>query len=198
MSRVISAPTFKLVEERLKNNELAQTFIEQKQARQLFVEVIKSFVGVKELQPNRGKEVQMFQSTLGLATGEPWCMAFQQTGIAYVEKKLKIKSPVLASGLCTKVWAETPTGQRVQVLPLAGAIAIWKHVSSKTAGHTGMVLDCDGLSFHAIEGNIAVGSISINEQVAEDGQGVRFTHRRYDLYNTNYGDMLLLGSLKPF
>ncbi|WP_259373584.1 hypothetical protein [Ideonella aquatica] len=33
---------------------------------------------------------------------------------------------------------------------------------------------------------------------ASAGQGVRFTHRRYDLFNPHNGDMLLLGSLKPF
>lgn len=61
-----------------------------------------------------------------------------------------------------------------------------------------MVLDCDGLSFHAIEGNTSSGSSSLNDKIIRDGDGVHWTHRRYDLFNNQSGDMLLLGCLKPF
>ena len=96
------------------------------------------------------------------------------------------------------VWNEAAPEQRVKSLPLAGAIAIWQHQNDKPHGHTGMVLDCDGTTFHAIEGNTAEGQDNLNGRIGQGGEGVRFTHRSYDLYNCHSSDLLLLCCLKPF
>jgi hypothetical protein len=198
--RKIQPAAVALIDGLIQNNPLAQDCLAQGpgRARQLFVEVVKSCLGIDEEGTNQGKEVQIFQKTVGLSAGDSWCMAFMQTGLAYVEKKLGVVSPVFASGGCVNTWQKTPVAQRVKLLPLAGAVAIWQHQNDPTHGHTGMVLDCDGVSFHAIEGNTADGGESLGNEVGQTGQGVRFTHRRYDLFNPHNGDMLLLGSLKPF
>jgi len=61
-----------------------------------------------------------------------------------------------------------------------------------------MVVDCDGVSFHAIEGNVSEGEDNLEGRVGQSGEGVRCTHRRYDLFNPLRGDMKLPGCLKPF
>ena len=153
MKRKIHADTIKLFDKLLENNALAQDSIVKNRARQLFVETAKSALGIKEVSKNKGVEVELFQKTVGLSPGDSWCMAFMQSCIAYVEHKTAIVSPIYASGTCMEVWDNSPVEQRVKVLPLAGAIAIWQHLTNPIHGHTGMVLDCDGVSFHAIEGN---------------------------------------------
>lgn len=97
-----------------------------------------------------------------------------------------------------QAWNKTSKTQLVQNIPLAGAMAIWQHMNRPVNGHTGMVLDCDGVSFHAIEGNTSDGHEDINGKVGQTGNGVRFTHRRLDLFNPQKGDMQLKGFLKPF
>jgi hypothetical protein len=198
MPRKIHPDAIKLFDDLLKNNALAQDCIVKKRSRQLFVEAAKACVGIKEVSKNKGPEVELFQKTVGLSAGDAWCMAFTQTCLAYVEKKTNIKSPLYSSGVCIDVWQKSPIEQRVKVAPLAGAVAIWQHLNDPAHGHTGMVLDCDGVSFHAIEGNTSDGSEDINGEVGQTGDGVGFTHRRYDLFNPHKGDMQLRGCLKPF
>jgi hypothetical protein len=196
--RKINPFAIAMLDERIASNTLAQDCLKNQQARQLFVEVVKSCIGIQEVGKNKGKEVEAFLSTLKVPAGEPWCMAFMQTCLAYVETKLKVVSPIHASAACVQTWEKTDPAQRVKLLPLAGAIAIWKHTENPATGHTGMVLDCDSVSFHAIEGNTSEGRASLNNAVTWHGDGVRWTHRRYDLFNAQSGDMLLMGCLKPF
>ena len=187
-----------LLDSKIATNSLALQCIKEKRARQLFVEIVKACVGIKEVAKNKGMEVELFQKTVGISKGDQWCMAFLQTCLAYTEVKTGAYSQIFAAGGCINVWNKTPTTLRVKDIPLAGAIAIWKHLSDPNHGHTGMILDCDGISFHAIEGNTSEGNDNLNGLVGQTGQGVRFTHRRYDLFNPQSGDMLLLGSIKPF
>jgi CHAP domain len=198
MVRRIHSDAIGLLDKLLQKNALAQDSIRKKRARQLFVEATKSCIGIKEISSNKGFEVELFQKTVGLSKGDSWCMAFMQTCIAYAEHKTGITSAVHAAGGCVNVWQRTPEILRVKVNPLAGAIAIWQHTDDPIHGHTGMVLDCYGTSFHAIEGNTSEGLDNLNNKVGQTGDGVRFTHRRYDMFNKTNGDMLLLGSLKPF
>jgi hypothetical protein len=203
MQRKIHARTIGLLDGLIGGNVLARECIERSQekpifySRQIFIEVVKACVGIHEISPNKGVEVELFQKTVSIPPGSSWCMAFLQTCLAYTEKKTGIVSPIVASGLCTSVWSDTPQEQRVQFIPLAGAIAIWKHENEPTKGHTGMILDCDGLTFHAIEGNTSKGAVDLNGTVS-GGEGVRFTHRYYDKFNLYSGDLRLLGCLKPF
>jgi len=163
----------------------------------LFVQAAAACLGIKETQKNKGPEVELFLKTVGLSAGDAWCMSFIQTCIAYAELKTGLTSPH-PSGACMKVWDKSPVIQRVQNIPLAGAVAVWQHLSDPIHGHTGMVLDCDGVSFHAIEGNTSDGYEDINSEVGQTGDGVGFTHRRVDLFNPQKGDMQLRGFLKPF
>lgn len=198
MARKIHADAIKLIDKLLSKNALAQDSIRKKRTRQLFVQAATACIGIKEQPNNSGSEIELFQKTVGISKGDAWCMAFMQTCLAYSEVKTAIRSPLYASGGCMNVWKKTPLEQRVKHIPLAGAIAIWQHTKNPTHGHTGMVLDCDGTSFHAIEGNTDDGYDDLNSEVGQTGDGVGFTHRRFDLFNPQAGDMQLLGFLKPF
>jgi hypothetical protein len=198
MARRIHADPIKLFDNLLKGNALAAYCVSEKQPRQLFVETVKSALGIREVAKNKGVEVELFQKTVGLSRGDAWCMAFIQSCLAYAEVKTAIRSSIFPSGGCMNVWQKSSIELRVKSIPLAGAISIWQHLDDPNHGHTGMVLDCDGVSFHAIEGNTADGFEDLNGEVGQTGDGVGFTHRRYDLFNPQKGDMQLRGALKPF
>jgi hypothetical protein len=198
MPRKIQTNAVALIDNLLANDHLAQDSIVRKRARQLFVQATVACLGIKEKPKNKGLEVELFLKTVGLSAGDAWCMAFMQTCVAYAELKTGRSSPLCASGACMQVWNKSPVVQRVQNIPLAGAIAIWQHLHDPIHGHTGMVLDCDGVSFHAIEGNMSDGTEDLSGEVGQTGDGVGFTHRRVDLFNPQRGDMQLLGFLKPF
>jgi len=200
MTRKLESEATALLDGLLAKDPLAAYAIANKLPRQLLAQAAKACLGIREepRNSNRGREVELFQKTVGLSPGEPWCMAFVQTCIAYAELKIGMPSPVFASGSCIEVWNGTTASQRVVQIPLAGAVAIWQHTKNPDHGHTGVVLDCDQVSFHAIEGNTSDGYNDLNGTVGQTGDGVGFTHRRLDLFNPQKGDMQLRGFLKPF
>ena len=200
MARKIKPEAVALIDHKLAGDSLAQACLAAGNARQLYVETVKALVGTKEVQKNKGPEVELFLATVGLSPGNSWCMAFQQTCLAYVELKLGVVSPIHAGGLVTGVWAKTNPQQRVKHIPLAGAIAIMQHAKDKVHGHTGMVLDCDGEVFHAIEGNTPEGEDNLAGGISHVGEGVRFVAREleFNKIQIHSKDLMLLGFLKPF
>ena len=198
MKRKISTQVVNWFDARLAHDPLALAATENGDARRLMLQAAVACLGVRESPKNRGKEVESFQKTVGLDAGDMWCMCFVQTCIAYAEHRTTSESPVLASGACMPVWNNTALEQRVKNIPLAGAIAIWQHTKDPTHGHTGIVLACDGVSFHGIEGNTADGYADLHGSVGSAGDGVRYTHRRVDLFNPEKGDMQLRGFIRPF
>lgn len=200
-TRKITNEAFALFDNRLKY-EYAQQCIAGGKARLLFVEAVKSMIGVHETAEDTGPEVDLFLATLGLHK-DHWCMAFQQTCVAYVERKLQVTSPIYPSGRVLSVWDNTPSAYRVQSLPLVGAIACFEHMKSKDRkGHTGMVLDCDGKVMHTVEGNQSeqrhstLGGASLLGNL----EGVHLVTRSYDFEKIQIGsgDLQLRGCIKPF
>lgn len=120
------------------------------------------------------------------------CMAQVQSMIAYAEFKTGVKSPLMATEHCLTLWNGTPIEQKVKIMPLAGAIAIWRH-GTTTNGHTEIVLDCDESIFFAIGGNTS-GVVDPSKPVNREGNGVFYTKRS----RFGEGDMKLLGFIKPF
>lgn len=196
--RKITNKLLKEIDKRLENNGLAQEFIKNKNARGLLVQAACSMVGIKELTGNNdGEWVSEIQKTVdGSADGEPWCMAFVQSMIAYVEFKTGIQSPLFATEHCLTLWNKTQDVYKVKNIPLSGAIVIWRHGDTLN-GHTGIVLDCDGNEFSAVEGNASgymVPVASEIENVNRNGNGVFYTRRS----KFRSGDMKVLGFLRPF
>jgi hypothetical protein len=192
-SRVIEPKMVAFIDDRLKNNGLAQHAILEKDARLLMTEAAKACVGIREKTGNNdGPMVELIQETIGGHSHEAWCLAFVQTCIAYAELKTGQKSPLVATEHCMTCFRDTPKDQRVKFNPLPGAVVIWKHGSSDN-GHTGIVLGCDEDTFTAVEGNTTSGT-NPNGQVVREGGGVYFTRRNRD----GNGDMRVQGFLKPF
>ena len=197
MNRKISTDAVSLLDGLLSKDRLSIDAQLNGDSRRLFVQAALACLGIKEVGKNGGEEVTLFQKTVGLNAGDAWCMCFVQTCLAYAELKTKKPSPLVASGACMAVWVGAGEVQRVKHIPLAGAVAIWQHTSDSGPGPTGIVLNCDGVSFHAIEGNTSKGYADLQGRVGQ-GDGVRYTHRRFDLFNPERGDMQLRGFIKPF
>lgn len=192
-ARKITDKAFNHIDAKLKLNGAAQDAILRKDARSLLNYAAEACVGIREVGGNnKGPLVQEIQKTSnGSANSEAWCMAFVQTMIAYVERKLGVKSPIYNSEHCMTTWRNTPKAQRVKLVPLPGAIIIWKKGTSDS-GHTGLVMEFAGKTFEAVEGNTESGVIG--GKVERDGGGVYRTQRN----SKGTGSMKVVGYLKPF
>lgn len=196
--RELNPQLLKYIDDKLAKNGLAQRAIEQKDARALVWICATALVGIQEATGrNDGKMVNLIQDTVGGMDEWPWCMSMVQTCIAYAEAKTGIKSPIAVGEGCIDVWNRTPKAQRVKILPLAGAIAIWGDLLSsgklKGTGHTEVVLSSDGKVFQAVGGNTS-GSLNPKEAVNREGNGVYYTVRSH----SSTAKRKLLGFLKPF
>lgn len=194
MVRKIQDEMFQYIDAKLVMTDAGKKAIADKNARELFALALECCVGIREEGGNnKGKLVELIQKTIGDAERESWCMSFQQTGIAYVERKLGIVSKYPVSEHCLTCWQDAPAELRVHISPLRGAIVIWQHGKTSN-GHTGMVRQPPiGDSFNAVEGNTE-GGFAANGAIERDGGGVYYTHR-----STNgNGDMRVKGYLKPF
>lgn len=190
--RIIEQKMIDFIDKKLASNGAAQLAIQNKDARSLLIYAAEACVGIREAGGNnRGPMVELIQETIGKAEREGWCMSFVQTMVAYVEVKLKIKSPLFPTEHCMTAWNNTPKSQRVKIQPLPGAIAVWKKGNSQS-GHTGFMTEWRGKTFEAVEGNTESG---VNgSEVVRDGGGVYLTNRN----STGTGTMKLVGFLKPF
>lgn len=186
MGRKIQDKLFLIIDGRIAKNGSAQLAVKNKDARSLFVYAMEACVGEKESGNNQGTFVELVQRTVdNKASKEPWCMALIQTGLAYVERKLGVKSPIVSTEHCLTAWRETPKTQRVKIQPLSGAIIIWQHGSSEQ-GHTGVMTEYKGKKMTTVEGNTG--------QLFREGDGVYEKERS----TTKDGSMKVVGFLKPF
>ena len=199
MKREIKPEMVAFIDKKLEGNALAKIAIETKNARLLFRLAIEACVGIREATgKNDGKMVELIQETVGGASGEPWCMGLQQTGLAYAEQKCDVVSLIPASELCSYVWANTPKFMRVKKIPGPGALAIWGDLDSKgrlkASGHVEMVTAYyeDG-TFDAIGGNTS-GTTKPGQEVNRDGNACVYTKRTIKPSVKRK----LLGFLKPF
>lgn len=190
MSRKITDKMFKFIDDKLKNHGAAQLAIKNNDARSLFIYAAEACVGIKESGgSNKGLYVVELQKTVdNKAQSEPWCMAAVQTWLAYVEKKLGVKSPIFNSEHCMTTWRKTPATAKVKKIPAPGAIIIWKQKSSDS-GHTGIVLDFQGdkKNFESLEGNTGSGNM-------RDGDGIYIKQRS----KVKDGSLVIQGYLIPF
>ena len=190
MARKINDKMFSFIDQKIANNGAAQLAIKNKDARNLFIYVAEACVGIKESGGNnKGLYVVEIQKTVdNKDQSEPWCMAAVQTWLAYVEKKLGVKSPIFNSEHCMTTWRKTPLAQRVKKIPAPGAIIIWKN-GSTDSGHTGIVTDFQGdkKNFESIEGNTGSGNM-------RDGDGI-YIRQRSKVKN---GSLVIQGYLIPF
>lgn len=190
--RKIESEMIAFLDNKLKDHGAAQIAIENKDPRKLFIYAAQVCAGIREVGGNnQGRMVRLIQETVGRAEGEPWCMSFVQTCLAYAETKLEVVSPIPSTEHCMTAWHETPKMMRVRTIPLPGAIVIWKR-GSGPAGHTGILTEYRRTTFEAVEGNTESGIAG--GKVERDGGGIYVTSRS----TKGNGNMTVVGYLKPF
>ena len=138
-------------------------------------------LSVREDGSNRGTFVEIYLKAVGLAPGNPWCMAFVvlrlikaavALGLAFPKDVPKTGSTVLFSdyGKDKGFWirrADLELG-RANIQP--GDIVFYFFSSKGRIAHTGIVVDlADNKNFFTVEGNTSGG---ISDNVDRDGQGV--------------------------
>jgi len=138
-------------------------------------------LSVREDGSNRGTFVEIYLKAVGLAPGNPWCMAFVvlrlikaavALGLAFPKDVPKTGSTVLFSdyGKDKGFWirrADLELG-RANIQP--GDIVFYFFQSKGRIAHTGIVVDlADNRNFFTVEGNTSGG---ISDNVDRDGQGV--------------------------
>lgn len=159
-------------------------------ANELLVRAASTLVGVRE-KPNKSNDgpiVRLINDTVGGPEPIPWCMAAVQSCVAYVEKKMQVKSPLVASEHCMTTWR----GSKQLAMPVRrGTICIWNYVGSDR-GHTGIVESVAVQSMRLYEGNTGGG---INgSDIVREGDGFYHTSRPTSSTKT----MKLVGFLDPF
>jgi len=189
--RKIEQKMFDYIDDKLAKNGLAQNAVEMNDSRLLFICAMESCVGIYESGGNnKGPMVSLIQETVGGPDHVAWCMSLVQTGLAYVEKKLKVTSPIFESEHCLTVWDKTSKKQRVKFSPKPGAIVIWQ--KGKTmSGHTGIVKEFGLESMLTIEGNTGPDT---KAGLNRDGDGVYLKSRN----KAGTKAMRVVGFLKPF
>lgn len=145
------------------------------------------WVGVHEKGGNnKGPEVEEFQRAVdGKASGEAWCLAFQQFILKKVEAKLKVKSGLYNTEHCMTLWNKNSAAYGV-AKPKPGCWILWNHANT-SSGHVGMVEFLEPL--RTIEGNTGPDK----NRIQADGDGVY----KKDRHLLTYGDMKFVGYIDP-
>lgn len=174
---------------------------EKKDPRGLLCIISPKFVGVREKTgKNDGRQIELFQETIGGAAREPYCLSGAQTMIAFVEMVYGITSPIYATEHCMTCWRKTDQRHRVQYAPNPGALGIYNHKGTDS-GHATMFIEgvmetTHGVRrkyAHNVEWNTTSGDK--DGEIVREGGGVYWTKRPW---LKNVGSMIYIGHLKPF
>jgi hypothetical protein len=165
--------------------------------RGLYVAECNRWLGVTEIGGNnKGQLVELFQRSVSIAKGDPWCAAFVFFCLDAVEKQAKVLDPnyprsnAFKSGHCLTIWNRTPESKRVtgkDAVP--GDLVVWNKRGT-TQGHIGVLLKNNhNGTFQSIEGNT-----SNSDGFDRDGGGVYLKNRLIGGYGVND----LLGFIRVF
>ena len=144
------------------------------------------FIGVHEIGHNSGIMVRKFQSKIGRAQNEPWCMSFVQYMVGSIDDLFYAlvganhkATRLYPSEHVLTVWEKTPSEFKCCDNPQVGDIVIWsRDTTSKSfkPGHTGLVMEVHGDgTITTIEGNT-----SQDGEIVREGEGVYRKTRRID------------------
>jgi hypothetical protein len=125
------------------------------------VGILKKYVGKREEGNNSGEMVKGFLRSVGLGTGNPWCMAFVYAIFEEFCKSKSIVSPLYKTGAVLNFWNETKKRSPECCIEARAASADPSLVkpgqifikSRLGGGHTGIVVKVEGDSFVSVDGN---------------------------------------------
>lgn len=154
----------------------------------------KSQVGIHEVGGNNdGPVIRMYQSVIGKAEKEPWCLSFLQWLVREIDKKMGTKTSLFATESTQLLFKDTPKECRLH-LPEPGCILVWQKYKDETPlsiGHVALVTEVLNSDYVlTVEGNTAPG-----DGIQREGDGV-YMKRRYVNQHTGY--MRVRGFLSPW
>lgn len=152
----------------------------------LMLAAARALIGVTEAKD--AGVVAMIRETLAADSGQPWCMDFVQTCIAFAETP-SFPSPVPASQGVLDTWNRSP--HRFGSLsepPKIGDIILWQEQGTQQ-GHCGLITGMDSLMYSTIEGNT-----SDIQTIDRNGRGV-WAKRRARGGTRTFTE---LGFIRPF
>lgn len=153
----------------------------------------KSFVDIREEGPNSGYFIELMQKTVNnKAEREPYCVAFVQTVIAYVEYRTGLRSRLPSTESSIIMWNSCPEDMKSDKA-FIGAIVVWQWKGTNR-GHAGIVTGVfENGDFRTVEANTNAGDSSGFSQ-GNEGEGIYSKVRPPG----DVGDMVLLGFITPF
>jgi hypothetical protein len=155
------------------------------------VDLAVSQVGINEEGgDNDGSVVRMYQSVIGKAEKESWCVSFVQWCVREVDKKFGSKTVLFPTESSQILWLKTPHIARIQK-PEPGAIMIWtiyNNALPSSRGHVGIIKEVLNTDYvMTIEGNTSI--------AAGEPDGVYLKRRRISFLT---GSFRTTGFLLPW
>jgi hypothetical protein len=113
--------------------------------------ILVSQVGVKETGYNSGFEVNQYLKSVGLNSGNAWCMSLQY----YCFWKTGLKVPIKRSGNCQVVYEDAQKrGRQTSYKSKVHDLLIWR-LGATRSGHVGRIVKDLGMGWvNTIEGNV--------------------------------------------
>ncbi len=152
---------------------------------EIAIHIALSYDGVREIGGNnRGPDVEMFQRSIGLSAGDPWCAAFVCFNIQQACKNLGVTPTFQYGGSVYKLWSRNPDLQMSE--PGENCIFLLNHGLSKAGvriGHTGFCIGRNQShteTLETMEGNT-------NEAGSRDGDGAYHKTREMSEFARGYG-----------
>lgn len=130
-------------------------------------------LGVKEVGNNAGADVNKIQRSVGISSGQPWCMAFVYYVFDQFSTKMGVPNPVYKTGSALMEWDKTE-GKKITIDEARSDFSLIKpgqiFVATRSGGgHVGIVtgVDQNGKKFTTVEGNTTIkggGGVSANNR----------------------------------
>ncbi len=161
---------------------------------ELTIQIALSHDGVRERGGNnRGAEVEMFQKTIGLEPGDPWCAAFVCFCIKEAGKQLGVTPKFQYGGSVYKLWTRNEWLQ--MATPETASIFCIDHGLSKKGtriGHTGfcvqpLISNADGYPGEQFVEKIETMEGNTNAAGSRDGDGCYHKTRKLSEFTNGYG-----------
>lgn len=152
---------------------------------------------------NQGQYVEVYQRSVGLKPGDPWCAAFASYRIRTAAVELQLTTTVPknfpASGYCPDykewainngVWIPCNVTLHMQDIVNLGDLCLFYFPAKQRVAHIGFVVDVNDWGCHTVEGN--TGPEAGEEVVNREGDGVYKKTRNWEEFGGLRGGFVRL------
>jgi len=158
------------------------------------IQIALSYDGVREQGGNNcGPEVEMFQKSIGLDPGDPWCAAFVSFCIQQAAKQLGVTPKFKYGGSVYKLWTRN-AGLQVVTADSNTVFCINHGLSAKGVkiGHTGFCITPRASNPNAYPDELVLDELetmegNTNAAGSRDGDGCYHKSRKISEFAQGYG-----------